>query len=328
MNDITPVPKPWLVAAWPGMGNVALVAAGYLVRTLELQPFAEVAARPWFDVTDVGVKKGIIAPPRAPRSVLFRSTKPVEGRPLIVFMGEAQPSGGTLDYARQIVEKAADLGVERIVTFASMAAHVHPEQEPRVFAAATTHDALSDLRAQGHAGVEDGQISGLNGVLLGAAAEKNMEGICLLGQIPAFAPNVVNPKAARAILDAFIPMADLKIDTAELAEQARPVEEFMTRLLDQMSPEQRAMALGEHEDADDDDGDEGVPDADFTPGEAESDIPPSSTVTDADRERIERLFAEAQRDRASAAMLKAELDRLGVFREHEGRFLDLFKPAA
>jgi hypothetical protein len=43
------------------------------------------------------------------------------------------------------------------------------------------------------------------------------------------------------------------------------------------------------------------------------------------RERIEQLFAMAAGDRAKALELKAELDRHGLFRVYEDRFLDLFR---
>lgn len=46
-----------------------------------------------------------------------------------------------------------------------------------------------------------------------------------------------------------------------------------------------------------------------------------------DERHIERLFHEASRDRAKAYELKQELDRLGVFRDYEDRFLDLFRPS-
>lgn len=45
------------------------------------------------------------------------------------------------------------------------------------------------------------------------------------------------------------------------------------------------------------------------------------------RSGIEELFAEAARDRAKASQLKAELDRHGLFKEYEDRFLDLWKRA-
>jgi len=44
-----------------------------------------------------------------------------------------------------------------------------------------------------------------------------------------------------------------------------------------------------------------------------------------DRKRIEALFDQAAKDRSKAFELKQELDRLGVFKEYEDRFLDLFR---
>jgi len=46
------------------------------------------------------------------------------------------------------------------------------------------------------------------------------------------------------------------------------------------------------------------------------------------RQRIEKLFDQAAKDRSKAFELKQELDRLGVFKEYEDRFLDLFKKPA
>jgi hypothetical protein len=44
-------------------------------------------------------------------------------------------------------------------------------------------------------------------------------------------------------------------------------------------------------------------------------------------QRIEELFTQAATDRSKAYELKQELDRLGVFKDYEDRFLDLFKQA-
>jgi len=44
-----------------------------------------------------------------------------------------------------------------------------------------------------------------------------------------------------------------------------------------------------------------------------------------DRDHIEQLFEQAGRDRSNAYELKRELDRLGLYKEYEDRFLDLFK---
>lgn len=43
--------------------------------------------------------------------------------------------------------------------------------------------------------------------------------------------------------------------------------------------------------------------------------------------RVEALFERARKDKSQALALKAELDRLGLFKRYEDRFLDLFKQA-
>ena len=65
------------------------------------------------------------------------------------------------------------------------------------------------------------------------------------------------------------------------------------------------------------------------PAEEESAVqePDEEGLGPDDEQRIEQLFEQAKQDRASAYELKRELDRLGVFKEYEDRFLDLFKKA-
>lgn len=42
-------------------------------------------------------------------------------------------------------------------------------------------------------------------------------------------------------------------------------------------------------------------------------------------QKIEGLFRKASQDRTKAVELKQELDRLGVFKQYEDQFLDLFR---
>jgi hypothetical protein len=61
------------------------------------------------------------------------------------------------------------------------------------------------------------------------------------------------------------------------------------------------------------------------PAEEERAAPEEERLGPADRQRVEALFAQAEKDRAKAFELKRELDRLGAFKDYEDRFLDLFK---
>lgn len=299
---------PWLVAVWPGMGNVALSAGYYLLAKLGMHVIAEYEAAELFDVDHVEVKEGIIQPGRRPRNRFFVWPDQAQKHDVVVFLGEAQPPIGKYLFCRKLIEYARELGVERVFTFAAMATQMHPEHPSRVFAAATDAETLGELQRLELEVLEDGHIGGLNGVLLGAAAEGGLRGACLLGEMPHLFAQLPFPKASLAILEVFRTIAGIEIDFAELAEQARAMEEQLGDLLARVERAYGAEPSAEEE-------------------EEYSPAPEEERLRAADTRRIEELFEQAQKDRAKAFELKQELDRLGVFKDYEDRFLDLFKKA-
>lgn len=314
MADDLKLKSPWLVAAWPGMGNVALNAGVYLLAKLGMTAIAEYEASDLFDVEQVEVKDGLIQTARRPRNRFFVWHDPAETHDLVVFLGEAQPPIGKFPFCRQLISYAKDLGVDRVFTFAAMATRMRPGDPSRVFAAATDTQSLAELRRLDLTVLEDGQISGLNGVLLGAAADADLRGSCLLGEMPHVFAQLPFPKASLGILEAFITLSNIELDTTELAEQARVVEDQLGELLERVERQ-----YGSQSESDDDDDDES-----FVPEATQEE---EDRVSEADRDRIEDLFAQANKNRAKSFELKQFLDRLGVFKEYEDRFLDLFKKA-
>lgn len=314
--------KPWLIAAWPGMGNVAVIAAGYLVQKLGMKPMGEMTARGYFDIQQVTVNAGLINTPRMPRSVLYQWKNPnVDGRDLIVSLSEAQPATRTYAFAQELMDRVEKMGAERVFTFASLASQLHPTQEPRVFAAATKQSVLDALIEQHATTLEDGQIGGLNGVMLGAALEHGVHGACLLGEIPFFAAGVPNPKAAKAVLTIFGALAGVDIDMSDLEQHSETVERAMLELMQRMKQGQHA-----DPDADDDEGDDEY-EAEGEHAAPEVEVAAEKTLDFDTRNRIEKLFERARRDRSKAVQLKHELDKLSVFKQYEDRFLDLFRRA-
>jgi hypothetical protein len=297
---------PWLVAVWPGMGHVALNAGVYLLAKLGMNLIAEFEASALFDVDQVEVKDGIIQTGRRPRNRLFLWTDPQQKHDLVVFLGEAQPPIGKYAFCRQLIAHARQLGVERIFTFAAMATQMRPDARSRVFGAATDRESLEELKRLELEILEDGQISGLNGVLLGAAAEDKLRGACLLGEMPHIFSQLPYPNASLAILEVFSTITGIDLDLSELARQAREAQQQLGALLAQVE-----QAYGQQESAEEED---------ETPEPAEPE-----RLSTADERRIEALFEQAAKDRSKAFELKQELDRLGKFKDYEDRFLDLFK---
>jgi proteasome assembly chaperone (PAC2) family protein len=311
--------RPWLVAVWPGMGHVGINAGVYLLSKLGMSEAAELETGDTFDVDSVGVEHGLIGPVRRPRSRLFLRRDPAGKHDLVVLVGEAQPPAGKYAFCRRVIELARQAGVERVFTFAAMATQMHPSHDSRVFAAATDQATLDELKRLELDILEEGQIAGLNGVLLGVAAEAGLPGACLLGEMPHIFAQVPFPKASHGVLDAFATIAGLDLDLTELAALARNVEEQLGDVLARV--EER---FGDR-DEDEEDGDEDESAAAEPEEVTESEGPSPAARRPSARARVEELFAAAARDRSKAFELKQELDRYGLFREYEDRFLDLFK---
>ncbi len=310
MSRVPKLNHPWLVAVWPGMGHIALSAGYYLLAKLGMHQLAEFTAGGLFDVDQIEVRQGRIQPTQRPRSRFYVWQAPQGQRDIVVFIGEAQPPLGKYTFCESLIDYARDLGVEQIFTFAAMATQMHPEQASRVFGAATQDENLHALQnpAWQVELLEEGHIGGLNGVLLGVAADKGMPGACLLGEMPHVFSQLPFPKASLAVLKIFAEMAQLQLDFTELEEQAADIErrlgEFLSKLERQLAEREKMAEASDEE---------------FAVPEEED------ALTESDKVRIEALFQAAQRDRSKAYELKKVLDGLEVFSEYEDRFLDLFK---
>ncbi|AMV26758.1 PAC2 family protein [Gemmata sp. SH-PL17] len=334
MPEIPKLTHPWFVAVWPGMGHVALNAGVYLLAKLGMTAVAEFEAGELFDVAQVEVKDGIIQPARRPRNRFFVWIDPNKRHDLVVFLGEAQPPVGKFPFCRQVIDYARELGVERVITFAAMATEMRPEHPSRVFGAATDTDGVAELRRLDVTILEEGHIGGLNGVLLGAAAASGLRGSCFLGEMPQVFAQVPFPKASLAILEAFTVMTGVELDLDELAEQAHAVEEQLGELLARVEDQYESPNEEAEEGAGDDEGEEFSSDEEESESESSSSQQegigyrydgPDEPVSQTAVQRIEELFARAATDRTKAFELKRELDRLGLFKRYEDRFLDLFK---
>jgi proteasome assembly chaperone (PAC2) family protein len=288
------------------MGHVAISAGYYLLSKLGMEQFAELSPQGLFDVEYVEVKGGVIRAGQLPRSRFFVWHDPREQRDLVVFIGEAQPPREKYALCRRLIDYARTLEVERVFTFAAMATQMNPARDSRTFAASTVETGIEEFKQRDLELLEDGHIGGLNGILLGAAAEAGLHGTCLLGEMPHIFVQFPFPKASLAVLKVFRQMAGIDIDFTELSEQAQAMDDKLGELLASLEHEREEQAP--------------------EPAEAFGAEPPEEDrLSPQDRRHIEDLFAQAQLDRSKAYELKSLLDQLQVFQEYENRFLDLFK---
>jgi len=296
----TPLRQPWLIAAWPGMGAVAQLAAGYLAQSIPAREAHEIALAGHMPLPRVLVQRGLILSDAPALTLLIEARIPQAPRDLVLVTSGAQAKVDEAAYCRELVQRAKELGVTRVYTFAAMAAGTTLGAKAQVYGAATSPAILKELEELGVLPLGEGEIGGLNGYFLTIAKQEGLDGACLLGEMPFFATGIENPRAAAAILRVFAPLAGIPLELNVLEQRALAIEAEILRQNPELA-QKPAEELPEALDRD--------------------------ALSKEDLERIEQLFAAARSDRAQAMALKSELDRLGVFARFEDRFLDLFKQA-
>lgn len=309
--------KPYLVVAWPGMGEVAFKAVNYLIEELKAVEFASLLPEEFFYSTSSAVSKGILDVPALPQGKFYYWKNPAARRgafgkhDLIIFLSNAQPDLSKADsYVKIIIRLAKSLGAETVVSFASMPQATDHTQEARVWFAATDEKTKESLKKYNFSLLEDGQISGMNGLFLGLAKKSGLKGFCLLGDIPLYTIQIENPKASAAVLDGLGKILDIKINLSPLKEQARQMEDEINKLLEylKLGPAGQSAPIGEDE-----------------VELIKKTLSQLTKLPVSVKEKIEKLFEASRLDITKASELKAELDNWNVYKEYEDKFLDLFR---
>ncbi len=228
--------SPCLVTAWPGVGNVALIAATYLKDKLEAEELAEINPSGFFDLGGVFIKDNLAETPAFPEGKFYYWDSAGEGKDLVIFLAEAQPAAESYEYAGIVLDVAQKFGVKRVYTLAAALTEYHPDQ-PRVLGAASSPELLEELKKLEVVLAGDFYIAGLNGLLLGVAKERNIEAICLLGETVKYAARMANPRASQSVLRVLTKFLGVEIEMAELEEFAESTEKQIRQIGNEMKRE-------------------------------------------------------------------------------------------
>jgi predicted ATP-grasp superfamily ATP-dependent carboligase len=317
--------NPYLIIAWPGMGEVAFKAAKYLVGTLKAEEFARVVPEGFFYLTASVVQEGIVDLPELPSGIFYYWKNPAARRvaplpskqagakdgahDLIIFVSNAQPDlAAAVQYSEMILAFAKKLKVKLVVSCAAMPQPIEHTQPPNVWLIATSETLLGNFKKHKLNILSEGQISGMNGLFLGIAKKQGFPGICLLGEIPLYTIQIENPKASYAVLELLSRLLNVQIDFNNLLDQVHATDEEINKLLEYLKVGTPPGPIGEEE----------IEKIKKSLGQLTK-LPASV------KEKIEKLFTQAKTDISKAKELKVELDHWNVYKEYEDRFLDLFK---
>ena len=226
-----------MLASWPGIGDVSLTAARYLVEKLNAVEIGEIEPINFFEPVGVTVRDNVVESPRFPESKFYYWQYPKAGKGVVIFIGEEQPAFKGYELVNCVLDVAQRLRVSRVYSCAAAVTRIHHSEEMKVWGAATTSNLVDELSKQNVILRDSLRIAGLNGLILGMAKEREMEGVCLLGEVPSYATQIANPKASLAVLGILTKMLGITLDLTELSHLAERVDEEMDRIAKRVTAE-------------------------------------------------------------------------------------------
>ena len=249
--------NPILIASWPGIGNIGIIAVDTLRGKLEAEEFGEIEPQEFFYPKRVLIRKGVLECLEFPSSKFY--FKKIRGTDIIFFIGEEQPTEGGRMYAEGrkacrmaglVLDVAEKFKCRRVYTSGAAVALIHHTAKPRVWAVPNSGSLISEIKAyqntvlmsdiEGRGG--HGNITGLNGLLLGVAKKRGFEAICLMGEIPVYLQGfpLSYPKASKSVLEVLSHSLKIEINLDTLDELDQKVQQRIEEFYQQVPLEIRA----------------------------------------------------------------------------------------
>jgi proteasome assembly chaperone (PAC2) family protein len=247
---------PVLIASWPGIGNIGIIAVDTLRGIVRAEEFGEIEPWDFFYPKKLSIIKGELKDLEFPSSKFYWAK--TGEKDLIFFIGEEQPAEGGKAYAagtkayqmaNLVLDVAQDCGCHRVYTSGAAVAPIHHTARPKVWAVPTSQELLDEIDRyentvlmsdiEGRGG--QGSITGLNGLLLGVAKRRGLDATCIMGEIPIYlqAFPLPYPKASRSVLEVLTQTLGIEIEMQGIDAIVERSEMEIERLYERFPPEIR-----------------------------------------------------------------------------------------
>jgi len=246
--------NPIMVASWPGIGNIGIIAVDTLRNMLGAEELGEIEPWDFFYPKKVLIRNGELKDLEFPSSKFY--FKRTGEKDLLFFIGEEQPSDGGRTYAEGkkayqmanlVLDVAQRFGCKRVYTSGAAVAPIHHTARPKVWAVPNTRGLISEVKTyentilmseiEGRGG--QGNITGLNGLLLGVARKRGLEAICVMGEIPVYLQGfpLPYPRASKSVLEVLTAALGIEIDMDRIAGFIEQSDSQIEQLYEKFPPE-------------------------------------------------------------------------------------------
>ena len=246
--------SPVMVASWPGIGNIGIIAVDTLRNLLGAEELGEIEPWDFFYPKKVIIRNGELKDIEFPASKFyFKRTGETD---LLFFIGEEQPSDAGRTYAEGkkayqmanlVLDVAQKFRCKRLYTSGAAVAPIHHTARPKVWAVPNAKNLISEVKnyentilmseIEGRGG--QGNITGLNGLLLGVARKRGIAAVCVMGEIPVYLQGfpLPYPKASKAVLEVLTAALGIEIDLDRIAGFIEQSDSQIEQLYEKFPPE-------------------------------------------------------------------------------------------
>jgi proteasome assembly chaperone (PAC2) family protein len=246
--------NPVFIACWPGIGNIGIMAVDMLRRLVEAEELGEIEPWEFFYPRKVLIQGGELKKLEFPGNKLyFKKTGRTD---LLFFIGDEQPSDGGNIYAEGtkayrmanlVLDVAQKFGCRRVYTSGAAVAAIHHTARSRVWVVPNCQDLVDEVRSydntvlmsevEGRNG--QGNITGLNGLLLGVARKRDIKAICVMGEIPIYVHGfpIPYPRGSKAVLEVLSAALGISIPMDEIDSLIRQSDSEIESVYEKLPPE-------------------------------------------------------------------------------------------
>jgi uncharacterized protein len=229
LKQITPT-ELVLICGLPGAAYIGKLSVDYLIQQLKAELFGEVYSR-FFPPYVIIKEDGLVEILRNELNHVRDET----GKDLVFLAGNAQAFSpeGQYEVTEKVLDWAIANGIKRVYSIAALVTDKQYDT-PAVFATATSAALLEEAKAKGAQVLDHGIIGGENGLIIGLARKKDLDGICLLAETHGYqTPNgeyVIDPRAAKAALNILTQILGIKVDMDPMEKQALQMDEAIAKM--------------------------------------------------------------------------------------------------
>jgi len=223
--------NPYLIIGWSDAGFVGINAVDYLIDGLGAKQFGEIEPYDFSLTPHISIKGSVVQEIEYPGNNFYyhKTNKPTGD---YIIMSGKPPAVNHYRLANLILDVAEQFEVSRIYTVGGIYSNSTHDAEPRVFAI------LNNSRLREHVARYDLELgreyygpSSINGLILGVAQQRNIEGISLWGGVPSYIAEIPNPQICYAVLRILIQILDIDIDLSRIEAEARQATKQINELV-------------------------------------------------------------------------------------------------